>query len=198
MSTRPTVSDTAERIYDRLGAYHDGDADNGWLLLHLCEAAAITRREVDDLYRHDDTGSGWRRLLDPDRAPDWALPWLAQWVGLPDLPLTADQQRAVITSAPNYVAGTLASLRAAILPTLTGSQYLGILERTDPDDPGDKPYHLTIVTRTAETPSPDATVSAALTQKPVGLVLHHVVGDDVLIDELVGSIDTLVGNIDDL
>lgn len=167
----PVVSDAAERIYGELVPYQDGD-DDAWLLLHLCEAAARTLRKPTELLRHDETGSGWRRALDPARCPAWLLPWLAQWSGTRNIKrLTEAQQRAIIADAPGLRRGTLGALTAATKLHLTGTQNVGIIER----DGG--AYRISIVTQIDETPDPDATYRDILSQLPAGLVLTHAVID---------------------
>ena len=98
----PVVSQAAERIYESLVPYQKDDAET-WLLLHLCEATARTLQKPTDVLRHDETGSGWRRALDPARCPAWLLPWLAQWAGVENVTgLTEEQQRAAGV-APDFV-----------------------------------------------------------------------------------------------
>ena len=179
--TAPVVSPAALRTYDALVAYQGGDEPGGFLLLHLCEASARTRAKPTEILRHDDTGSGWRRALDPVRCPAWLLPWLSQFVGCPSIDgLTGEQQRAAVRDAPGLQRGTVAAFTGAITASLIGARTVVVRERYDPTNPGeDAPYHLTFITRTAETPDVAATTRAALTQKPSGLVLHVVVVDGV-------------------
>jgi hypothetical protein len=56
-------------------------------------------------------------------------------------------------------------MTAAIRRTLTGTRYVFLKEREG------SPYRVTAVTRTAETPDVAATLAAALSQKPAGLIL---------------------------
>lgn len=184
--SRPVVSDAAERIYDRLRPYQLGDEAAGWLLLALCEALSRTLVRPNELLRHDDTGTGWRRLLDADRAPAWALPFLAQWVGVAPLPrgLTEQQTRDLIRDAPGLRRGTPAAIVTTARRYLTGHQTVLLRERD-----GD-PYFLTIVTRTAETPDPDALLRAVVAeQKPIGIVLSHVVEEGETWDEVPDTVE---------
>jgi hypothetical protein len=84
-------------------------------------------------------------------------------------------------------------MQAAVAATLTGSQSVSVLERV-----GGDPYALTVVVRTSETPDSAATLAAAMTQKPIGLILTLVVSNATIIDSLTGTIDALTGTIDGL
>lgn len=170
--SRPVVSDAAERLYDRLRPYQpdDGD-DNGWVLLHLCEALARMMVKANDATRHDDIGSGQRRMLSPSRAPEWELKHLLQYAGGRDFPpgLTVEQKRDLIADAPWMRRGTPDAIKGAIKPYLTGGQTVEFYER----DGG--AYKLTAITYTSETPDPDAAEAALRQQVPVGVILtYHV------------------------
>jgi hypothetical protein len=105
-----------------------------------------------ELYVLDtDDGPGWSILLDVDRCPVAALPYLAQYVGerLP-VGLTELEQRQWIKDAPNQRRGTPLGIVAAARRFLTGSGLVTLIER----DGG--PDKLTVVTYTAETPDPVA------------------------------------------
>ena len=87
----------------------------------------------------------WSNLLDINRCPDWALPWLAQFVGvtftnIDDLSYATKIDK--IKNRSSYVRGTLATLQNAIvaeintaphpnLSAITASQVL-IMEQTMP------------------------------------------------------------------
>lgn len=179
--SRPIVSDAAERIYDRLVAYQPGDDQNGWLLLHLCEARARTQAKVQQTVRHDEAGSGWRRMHDPLRAPDWYLPRLRDLVGNDDEGLTGDRLRNSILTRPRARRCTFPALASAVLETLTPyatAQDVRVRERF-----GGSPYALLVITRPAHTPDPEATYRAARRHKPLFVVLTHIIDDSVLIGE---------------
>lgn len=202
MTARPVVSDAAERLYDRLRPYHDGDDEGGWVLLHKCEAAARILARPNQALRHDDTGSGARRMLDPDRAPAWALPWLAQFAGIPYLPaeLTEAQRRDLIAHAPGMRRGTPAALIAAVQQVLTGTRTVRLVERHEGDA-----YNVLVITLGSETaglfpgeafpsastlPGPGANVLAPiLSQKPAGLRITHLINPQPVIDEATLAID---------
>lgn len=167
--SRPVVSASAERIYAALGAYHEGDEAGGWLLLHLCEAIARTLAKPTEVLRHDDTGSGWRRALDPARTPAWMLPWLAQFVGTtPPGQITDEQLRELVSSAPRLRRGSLAAITAAArLYLADDDSLLHIFERLDGDA-----YYLGIATYTSHVTDAEAFELAIREQIPIGIVLR--------------------------
>lgn len=169
--SRPVVSDAAERLYDRLVPYqNDGEGEgNGWLLLLLCEAAAGTIDKSTAVLRWDETGSGWRRALDPARAPVWLLPWLSQFTGSPSLDgLDEAQRRAVIADAPSFRRGTLAALLFAIRQHHPEPARIEILER-DNDDA----YRISVFTYASQTTDEALTRRDILSQIPAGLVSFY-------------------------
>jgi hypothetical protein len=107
-------------------------------------AAVVTAAEGEAHYvrngtavlRNPRTILGWTRLLDPERCPGWALPWLAQFAGVKlTTGLTEAQQREQITSPPAFLRGTPAATRAAVATKSTSKDptKVRIVERTDGD-----------------------------------------------------------------
>src|SRR5215831_2620003 len=72
---------------------------------------------VDDWASDSDDGKpGYSILLDVNRCPDNALPWLAQFVGAKlTVGLSAAQQREQLIGLGNWKRGTVAALQAAPL-----------------------------------------------------------------------------------
>lgn len=165
---RPVVSDTAEDLYASLGAYTVGDEDQDWDLLNVCEAVATAFTEpVAELVSERNGRVSWQVLFDPALCPVEYLPYLAQFTGstLVDS-MSEAEKRAAIELPEGWSRGTPAAMRQAIGRTLTGSKHIYMDERA-----GGSAYALTIRTQTAETPSATATEAAAVSQKPVGVVL---------------------------
>lgn len=184
--SRPVVSAPAERIYASVLPYQGGDADGGWLLLVLCEAAARTLGKPTEALRDDDVGSGWRRAYDPDRTPAWMLPWLAKHVGLPEIgPLSDAQVRALVRDAPRMRRGSIGAFTRAprIFLANPNTDRVEILER----DGG--AYRVTVATYTSQTPDPAAVLAALLEQKPAGLVLTYVVSPGWIVGVLEAAAD---------
>lgn len=172
----PTLSALGERLRERTAPLAPTDATHGWAHAHLCEAIMVMAAEVGAIYDPPDPIPPTAPLLDPTLCPDWALPWLAQLVGV-QLPASAtpEQARELTTNVAGWKRGTPAALRAAAGMYLTGNKAVYFRER----DQGD-PYALEVVTLQGETPDPAATLAALIAQKPAGIVLRYrtVTGQD--------------------
>lgn len=188
--TPPTVPNPAGDWYDELQVAQPGDDQRGYPLLLLLGALAKPFEQLHDLVRDTDTGAGWSALFDPERAPSWALPWLAQAYGNDARGRTDEQIRFEARTLPRFQRGTPAAIIAAAAATLTGDKVVRLLERDDSE------YHFTVITRTAETPDAAATLSAITAQKPAGLMFDHVVSDAPLINEGTLTIDDVAVSID--
>jgi hypothetical protein len=167
---RPATSALGEAVYAHLGPVAVQDEPLGWPLLTLVQALAEMGRQVEDLVRPDDPDRrAWDPLLDVDLSPDWNLPYIGQYVGVRVTPGgTPAQWRAQIRGVGGFKRGTVAAMREAVRATLTGTQFVDIIERD-----GD-PWHITVTTRSAETPNPAAALAAAMSQKAAGLILTMV------------------------
>lgn len=189
MTPRPQVSAAAERIYARLAPYQDGD-DAQWALLHLCEAAAITLRKPTEMLRHDDAGSGSRRMWDPARAPAFALTRMRQAVGLERFPTSTSetQQRATIAAAPRWRRCTPPALRTALLPLLAGQRRVRIVPRVD-----DNRWHDAIVLYRADVPAENESLIAQVVRqhKQTRKRLTLVIVDGWTLGEFEAAFDTL-------
>lgn len=189
---RPTVPAVAEQWYGELAVTQPADEQNGWPLLKLLGALGTTFGRLHDIVRDADDGPGWSSVLDPARAPVWALPWLAQFAGVRLTPgLTETQQRAQITTPPPFERGSRQAMIDTVAATLTGTKLVRVLERV-----GGDAYALTVITRTSETPNAAAAEAAARSQKPIGLILTFLVSDAPLIDEGTRTIDAGTATID--
>jgi len=162
----------AARLYASLAPLAEYDPSTSWSLLILCNAIGIPFQLVEEWVRDTPEGPGWSLLLDLDRCPDEALPWLAQFVGVRLLPdSTPDDQRHRIASTDGFRRGTPAAMRGAAQATLTGGRSVVFRERY-----GD-PYVLDVLTYTSQTPDPAATERALISQKPGGIVLTYRTAD---------------------
>lgn len=177
----PTLTPAGRDLYARMAPWaHD---ENDYALMWWCHARAAGLDELDSVVLATDDADGWARLFrvdDPVACPAFALPWVAMFAGIDTAGMSDQDIRDAITLPANLLRGTVASISRVVKATLTGSQTLIVRERYDPSTPSsDKPYHLTLITRTSETPSSSATLAAATTQKPAGIVLHVVTIDGV-------------------
>jgi hypothetical protein len=164
-----------------------------------CQAIAAMFGEVELYSLAGDDSDGWAILLDVDRCPAKALPYLGQLIGVTvPIGMADSDARALIRDRPQWRRGTPARLVEVAQATLTGTKFVNLLERSASAAPSDPAYGLTVVTRTPETPNPAATLAALLQAKPAGIVLLHLVTPSAIVDELTGTIDSLTGTVDSL
>jgi hypothetical protein len=169
----------AGRLYDMLEPLAEQDPQAGWSLLILCNAIGTAYQLVEDWVRDTPDGPGWSLMLDVDRCPSEALPWLGQFAGvrIPVGVVDDAQRRAWIKSTDGFSRGTRDAMVAAALATLTGNKRLVFRER-DGASQGyagapEYAYVLTVYSYTAETPNPTATLNALLAQKPGGIRMFY-------------------------
>ena len=167
----PVLTPWAERLRERTEPLAPDDERYRYAHARLCGAFAEALERVAEIYDPEE-GLPGSPLVDVDRCPDWALPWLAQLVGV-TIPagMPTETVRAGIRDVAGWKRGTVAALRAAAGFHLTGGKTVIFRER-DPDSP-DPPYTLEVVTRYAETPDAGAVLGELLRQKPAGLVLKY-------------------------
>jgi hypothetical protein len=150
----PVLKSFAQSVYDGLYPFQADDANNGYSLATFITALGEMFQVVED-YSRDQVISGklapgWSQLVDINRAPVAALPWLGQFVGvtLPDN-LTEASQRQQIQQVNGWGRGTKAAILAAPAPYLTGTKTVILRERF-----GDA-YTYQVLTKYSETPVAD-------------------------------------------
>lgn len=120
-------------------------------------------------------------LGDPTQAQTAWLPWLAQLVGarLDPAATDAEHRDTIRYATSGWRGGTRGAIEDAARSALTGTRFVRAVPHAVPNanggiDPGTV-WDITIVTRTAETPDPDAVLGAVLRKgvKPAGAVLYH-------------------------
>lgn len=144
----------ATRLYRLLDLLGFGSTD---LQTYVGGIGDVMFQEVEDLASDGPLGQpGWSSLLDLNRVPDKALPWLAQFIGV-SIPggLTPADQRIRIQNTDGWKRGTPAAIAGAPLPYLTGTKTVILRERDPAASPNDPAYGLTVITRTSETPAAD-------------------------------------------
>lgn len=177
-----------ERAYKNLGPWARAD-ENGHLLAYL-KVLLDPLLDIDDIVRDSDTHVGWGTLMDVDAAPDWALPWLAQFVGVSTIVgMDAASQRLRIKQVAGFHRGTPAAIIAAAQQYLTGLRTVELYEREG------SAWTFRLRTYLSETPNPQAVLAAVTALKPAGVVLIYEVQEGLEIDDLVGTIDGLAGTI---
>lgn len=174
-----SISSAGEVLYDAVTPLAYDDANQGWALRYYCGAAGLLIGDVYDWAMETDDYEGWSTIMDVDRAPEDALPWLGQFAGVRLISgLTEEQKRDWIRETEGFKRGTVGAITGAITPLLTGQQTVIFRERYNPNDPTvDSAYHLMINTYTSETPDDAAVLLALQRQKPAGIILHYEVVD---------------------
>jgi hypothetical protein len=165
----PTHTPFGQRLRDRTQALALDDEAYGFAHAYLSEALAQPYREVQEVFDPEGDIPPVAPLLDPDLCPDWALPWLAQLVGL-TIPAgtPTDVAREMIRTVSGFARGTPAALRAAAGFFLTGTKTVFFNERLAGD-----PYRLGVITLASETPDVVRVEAAILAQKPGGIILSY-------------------------
>lgn len=175
---KPVLGSFANQVYNGLNDVAQPDASLGWPLANYIQGLGMMFQIVEDYSRdqfvNGKLAPGWSQLLDINRAPNAALGWLGQFVGVPlQQGLTDAQQRARILSVGGWNRGTIGSMVAAAQQYLTGTQTVVVRERDASVTPADPAYGLTVITRTSETPDSAKVLAALLTQKPAGIILNY-------------------------
>lgn len=173
----PTYTSLGARLAERTAPLQrpEVDAQYGYAHGYLSESMMHMYQDVASLVDPEDD-SPWVPLFDVNKCPDWALPWLAQVVGV-RLPssITGDAAREYITALSFEEIGKPSAIRAAVSIYLTGNKTVYFRER----DQGDA-YALEVVTVDAETPDPEAVARALESSVPAGIIIRYrsVVGWD--------------------
>jgi hypothetical protein len=165
--TDPTPAD---RVYKRLEPIAHGDEDTGYMLYGLVEALTLPQDPLEEIVREDDTHPAWTRAVDPYEVPLWALPWLANLVGVEWAGASSEALRTKTIERPNYRRGTVPAIRSAAQTTLTGTKTVFVGARD-----GGSPWRMSIGTLATETPNPAWTLAAILSEKPAGTILEALV-----------------------
>lgn len=165
----------AERLYEMLAPLARADPDNAWSLLLYINAVGVMFQLIEDLVRDTPEGPGWSILLDLDRCPVEALPWLGQFVGVRIPPgMNEADARLRIAHTDGFKRGTRNALIGAASSTLTGAKTVIFRERDHaPADTPNYAYYLSVYTYVTQTPNAAATLAALLAQKPAGIVLTY-------------------------
>jgi hypothetical protein len=168
----PPLSRIGDRLRERTAPLAPDDDAHGWAHAHLAAALATALDQVAEVFDPEDPVPPGAPILDVELCPDWALPWLAQIVGV-SIPAGTDPDtaRLWIRDVAGWRRGTPEALRAAAGLFLTGTRTVYFRER---DPSGAIPaYTLEVVTLDDETPDPAAVNRALLAQKPAGIVLNY-------------------------
>lgn len=162
----------AQRVLDELASMLYGDTEP---LTTYVGALSSPFQLVEDWASDTDTDEvGWSLLVDVDRCPVEALPWLGQLVGIEvNTSLSEADQRAQIQNEASWRRGTVEAIKSTPVPYLTGLKTVIIRERNTHACPSQPAYGLTVVTYADQTPDSAAVLEALLTQKPAGIILDY-------------------------
>lgn len=156
-------------------------ADNGEVLKHFMDAGSVSLDTAADLLTVADPGtspSGTCELANPQAIRREWLGWLAWLTGVDIAGATTQQARDLVGQADKVQRrGTRNSILAAVQRTLSTQTPP---PRVFANLSGFEPYLITIVTSTAQTPDATATLLAALSEKPAGMVIEVQVVDGSL------------------
>lgn len=165
---KPDLVAVAERLRDRTAPLAPDDDAHGYAHAYLCGSLGAIFAEVAEVFDPEGDIPPLAPLLDPSLCPAWALPWLAQLVGIDLAPgMAEDDARAFIAEVAGFQRGTREAMQAAISLYLTGDKTVYFRERD-----GD-PYVLEVVSLISETPDVAAALRALTALKPGGLVLNY-------------------------
>jgi hypothetical protein len=175
----PTVGSSAARLYQQVQPMAESgswsDEQYGYALLFICQAMMLGNEELELFIRDTVDGPGWSAFVDPDRTPAWALPWLAQSVGVDLTPAASEAVwRQEIKEQSYWKRGTVPYIEQEVKKLLTGNKRVKIFEQDT------SPYHYTVTTKDSETPDPTAVLNRLKATKPGALQFTYsvLVGQD--------------------
>jgi hypothetical protein len=156
----------ADRLYSQelapFAALDVPDAQGRKHLWILCDAIGCMFQPQEDLAALRPDGlSGYANLVDVNTIKAAWLGYLGQFVGVVlRAGLTDDAQRAWVAARRVAQRGRPATMKEDIQETLTGTQFVQIVERVG------TAWHFTVVTKPSETPDPNLTYRQILNHKP--------------------------------
>jgi hypothetical protein len=186
------VTLVGDRLYQALAPLAYDDDSQGQSLQALCDAVGAMFEQTAELVEPGPNGEPpWSAILDVDRAPAFALPWLGQLVGVTvDPTLDEAGQRQQIRAETGMARGTPAAIVAAGQRYLTGTKTVLLIERDASVSPAHPAYGLRVLTRTDETPDTAPVLAALTAAKPAGIVLSYGTVDGQTWQELIDNYAT--------
>jgi len=177
------ASELWELLYSSLGFHVEDDATQDFALRKFCEALCAPAQPVYDLVREREDSAGWGIALDVDNCPAYALPYLAQYVGVQITPeMSTEQIRNEIREPTGWKRGQPESLRIATRRTLTGEDPLVIIHPQTPEV--GFTYVRTLLSQTPEPDRAEAVIRAAL---PAWEVLDYEAIEGVTVADVAAS-----------
>lgn len=137
----PNVSPDTLTLWSTLPQFvQDSDAANGYTFLLWLDGMGSQQQVIDNLCRDEGVNPGWSILMDIERCPTYALPWLAQFLGgrFTSLQTTDAQMRETILLGCGLRRGTIGHMEWVGLSFLNPGGSVVVNERTT------DPYHFTV------------------------------------------------------
>jgi hypothetical protein len=189
--TAPPTTQLAADAYALLEPVWAGDDQRGYPLLTFLGGLGEAFRQVEEIARAQQGREPYQQAYDIDRAPDWFLPFLGQFVGVPVVPgADPSVQRQQIRAEAGFVRGRPSTLVSAVQATLTGMQRVELRERfTDA-------WTIDVRTLMAETPDTTKTANAAQAAKATGLVMTVGTRSIPLVDDGTKTVDLGTATVD--
>jgi hypothetical protein len=155
----------ADRLYNELAPFAKLDLPDAQGRKHLwvwCDAVGVMWETVEQLTNLRPDGlSGYADLVDVNRIKAEWLGYLGMFVGVVlRAGLSDDDQRAWVLARRNSKRGRPATMKEDIQETLTGTQFVQIVERVG------TPWHFTVVVKPSQCPDPVKTRRQVLNHKP--------------------------------
>lgn len=185
MGAPPFATSLGDLLTERLSPLMVGETDPDRALSALAHALLWPLEEAYDVAQdRDDATEGWVVALDPDRAPEGSLPWLAQWTGAPTVGVTRQQIKDHLVLRR----GRPASITTAVAATLTGGRVVLLTERHQ-----GSAWRLLVQVFARDCPDPGAAELAGRGQTPVGVRLTF----EMLSGKTVGMAESAVVTVGD-
>lgn len=130
----PPVAPDTLRLWSYLPQFvQEGDAASGYQFLRWLDGIGQQQQIIDTLCRDQGPNPGWSILLDVTRCPTYALPWLAQFVGVrfSSTQTTDAAQRSAIIGEQGFNRGTVSAIQAVALQYLKPGYSVTVVERTN-------------------------------------------------------------------
>jgi len=170
MTPDPDFTPQGEKLRERTVYLQEDDAQYNYAHSHLCEGMMRAQAQISELIDPPEPYPPWGPLFDVSVCPAWALPWLAQVVGVRLITGLDEQgQRDFIDGMAFSRRGAPDSIRTLIQSQLSGSKLVWFRER----DAGD-PYRLEAIVKTSEVTTSVAAIKALVIahQKPGGIIFN--------------------------
>lgn len=178
-----------ELLYNSLGYHRDLDGATDFTHRKFCEAWCSAIQDIYDIVRERSDSPSWAILLDPDRCPTVALPYLAQYVGVAITPEMSELQiRNEIKEPTGWARGRPPAMRIATRRTLkpVADEELMVIIRTRTPEVG----HHYVRTLLAQTPDPERTERIVRSAIPAWEMLDYEAIDGVTFADIAAKFDT--------